>query len=198
MIAARTAGEVARKSAGFRGPVIMTSRSRKVTRFRPRNAAVGVIDMPKGGARTRSGPAPDPTALRRERDAGDWSILPAEGRRGATPEWPLTEQTLREDELWERLWRMPQALMWERYGQELEVGLYVRRLAEAESPDASVAVGTLVRQMADSLGLTTPGMRSNRWRIAAEEAPAAASPRAARAAGSSARSRLKVVPGDRA
>ncbi|MCX4886052.1 hypothetical protein [Streptomyces sp. NBC_00847] len=121
--------------------------------------------MAKGGARTRSGPAPDPDALRRDRDSGEWTILPAEGRQGATPDWPLTEQTDREDELWERLWAMPQALMWERYGQALEVALYVRRLAEAEKPEAFVGLSTLVRQMSDSLGLTTPGMRANRWRV---------------------------------
>ncbi|MGW0626437.1 hypothetical protein [Streptomyces sp. NPDC002758] len=125
--------------------------------------------MAKGGARARSGPAPDPNALRRERDAGEWTILPAEGRSGAAPEWPLTEQSLREAELWEQLWRKPQALMWERYGQELEVALYVRRLTEAELMDSRVNLSTLVRQMADSLGLTTPGMRANRWRIAADE-----------------------------
>jgi hypothetical protein len=85
--------------------------------------------------------------------------------------------------------------MWERYGQELEVALYVRRLAEAEKPDSAVVLSTLVRQMGDSLGLTTPGMRANRWRIAAEEParPAAARKPVAR---SSARSRLKVVSGD--
>lgn len=151
--------------------------------------------MPKGGARTRSGPAPDPAALRRERDAGEWTILPAEGRQGAMPDWPLTGQGDRETELWESLWRKPQALMWERYGQELEVALYVRRLVEVEKPDAGVNLGTLVRQMADSLGLTTPGIRANRWRITSEEPvrSAAASRPTVR---SSSRSRLKVVQGD--
>jgi hypothetical protein len=152
--------------------------------------------MPKGGARTRSGPAPDPNALRRERDAGEWTVLPAEGREGAIPAWPLTGQSIREDELWERLWRMPQALMWERFGQELEVGLYVRRLAAAEEPDATVALGTLVRQMSDSLGLSTPGMRANRWRIdRPDDAPERVSPSAPVAAPNSARSRLRAVPG---
>lgn len=150
--------------------------------------------MAKGGARARSGPAPDPNALRRERDAGEWTILPAEGRSEAAPEWPLTEQSPREAELWERLWKMPQALMWERFGQHLEVALYVRRLTEAELMDSRVNLSTLVRQMGDSLGLTTPGMRANRWRIAAEEParPAARKP----AARPSARSRLKVVSSD--
>lgn len=153
--------------------------------------------MPKGGARTRSGPAPDPTALRRERDAGEWTILPAEGRQGATPDWPLTEQTVREDELWVRLWRMPQALMWERYGQEIEVALYVRRLSEAESHDAGVNLGTLVRQMADSLGLTSPGMRGNRWRIdrGSDEHEAPAPTDGPTIAPTSARARLRAVSG---
>jgi hypothetical protein len=157
-----------------------------------------VIDMPKGGARTRSGPAPDPTALRRERDAGEWTILPAEGREGATPDWPLTEQTDREDDLWVRLWEMPQALMWERYGQELEVALYVRRLAEAEARESSVALSTLVRQLADSLGLSTPGMRANRWRIdrpgEQDEQPAGPAT-VPTIAPTSARARLRAVSG---
>lgn len=151
--------------------------------------------MASGGARSRSGPAPDPTALRRERDSGEWSELPAEGREGATPDWPMEDQLSREADLWEILWRKPQALMWERYGQQYEVALYVRRAVEAEQMDAPVALSTLVRQLADSLGLTTPGMRANRWKILrpAEHverpaAPVALNPK-------SARSRLKAVPG---
>jgi hypothetical protein len=125
--------------------------------------------MPKGGARTRSGPPPDPNALRRERDAGEWTELPGEGRLGEPPEWPLAGQSLRERELWRRLWCSPQALMWERYGQELEVALYVRQLERFEQPRSPIILGTLVRQMADSLGLTTPGLRGNRWKIARDE-----------------------------
>lgn len=155
--------------------------------------------MASGGARARSGPAPDPNALRRERDAGEWTTLPAEGRQGATPDWPLTEQTIRESELWETLWRKPQALMWERYGQDLEVALYVRRLTEAEELESKVNLSTLVRQMADSLGLTTPGLRANRWKIARDEVADRRETREAPAAGvvpkgrRTARDRFKVV-----
>lgn len=151
--------------------------------------------MAKGGARSRSGPAPDPNALRRERDAGEWTILPAGGREGDAPEWPLSEPAARECELWETLWAKPQALMWERYGQELEVALYVRRLAEAEAPESRVNLSTLVRQMADSLGLTTPGMRANRWRIAPDEVSERRQEKAAAPAKRrpSTRSRFKVV-----
>ncbi|MFI9331999.1 hypothetical protein ACIGZJ_31210 [Kitasatospora sp. NPDC052868] len=138
-------------------------------------------------------------ALRRERDAGEWTILPAEGRQGEAPDWPLTEQSLREDGLWQCLWAKPQALMWERYGQELEVALYIRRLTEAELADSRVTLTTVVKQMADSLGLTTPGMRANRWRIIRDEEQAAARPAAGAGPAmnrQSARSRLQVVTGD--
>ncbi|MEU4399767.1 hypothetical protein [Micromonospora orduensis] len=152
--------------------------------------------MPRGGARTNSGPAPDPTALRRERDAGEWTVLPAEGRPGDAPEWPLVGRCARELDLWDRLWAKPQALMWERLGQELEVALYVRNLALAEQPGAPVNLGTLVRQMADSLGLTTPGLRNNRWRITRDEVTERRQDTPAPSARPSSRARLKVVGGD--
>jgi hypothetical protein len=153
-----------------------------------------VITMPKGGARTRSGPPPDPNALARERDAGEWTVLPAAGRQVPAPQWPLTDADERELALWTELWAKPQAFMWARFHQEHEVALYVRRLVEAEKPESKVTVGTLVRQMGDSLGLSTPGMRANRWRIeaAADSSPSVKPPAARR----SARERFKVVDGD--
>lgn len=47
--------------------------------------------MPRGGARVNSGPPPDPNALRRDRpsDKDGWTTLPAEGRQGDPPAWPL-------------------------------------------------------------------------------------------------------------
>ncbi len=126
--------------------------------------------MPKGG-HARSGPAPDPNALRRERDQGEWVTLPAEGRTGAPPAWPLPTKALaRESDLWTRLWAKPQALMWERFDQAEEVAMYVRRLMAAEKRNAPAASFTAVRQLADSLGLSTPGMRANRWKIASSTA----------------------------
>lgn len=125
--------------------------------------------MPKGG-HPRSGPAPDPNAQRRERDEGEWIVLPKDGRSGRAPRWPLDTQTAREKALWKRFWKKPQAVMWERLELVEEVATYVRRFTEAEVRGSPVAVGTLVRQMSDSLGLTTPGLRSNRWKIDAEPA----------------------------
>lgn len=148
--------------------------------------------MTKGG-HARSGPAPDPNALRRDRPSdAEWTTLPAEGRAGDAPDWVLPgTPTVDELALWGRLWKLPQAIEWERRNQFDEVALYCRRFVEASALESPVALSTLVRQMADSLGLTTPGMRSNRWLIAS---PAGSAP--TRRAGASKPRRLKVVAPD--
>lgn len=128
--------------------------------------------MPSGGARTNSGPPPDPNALRRgtSRDTDkEWLTLPAGGRDGDTPVWPLKDQTTREATVWAAMWCKPQAVAWERFGLEWEVALFVRRMVETEVPRSSSNTATLVRQMMDSLGLTTPGMKNNRWKLSDDE-----------------------------
>lgn len=119
--------------------------------------------MAKGGARARSGPAPDPDSL--TQSDGEWTLLPAAGRPGDPPVWPLPSLSEREQTLWERFWSSPQAVMWERQGQELEVALFVRTFGRAEERDATAALVTLVRQGQEALGLSVPGMLRNRWRI---------------------------------
>lgn len=137
--------------------------------------------MPKGGARVNSGPAPDPTALRRDRpndrrgDATGWLRLPSEGRAGDPPDWPLSRPLRRELALWTREWQRPQAVAWEKLSLEVEAAVYIRTLVAAEAHDAPASTRTLLRQQMDSLGLTVPGMARNRWIIeGADEQPAAA------------------------
>jgi hypothetical protein len=122
--------------------------------------------MASGGARARSGPAPDPEALNRLRgtDAA-WHVLPVTGRPGPAPEWPLPNPSGRELELWALLWAKPQATRWEVLGQDHEVALYCRRFVRAEQPDAPVATVVVVRQLGEALGLTIPGLLRNRWQI---------------------------------
>lgn len=149
--------------------------------------------MPKGGRRTRSGPAPDPNALARERDEGEWTVLPESGRTGPAPDWPLSPAaTTRECKVWDELWARPQAIMWEKLGQDFYVGLYVRRLVEAEKKGSAVNLSTLVRQMADALGLTTPGLHSNRWKIERTK-PEAGGEAATTDGPAPSRARLRVV-----
>ena len=122
--------------------------------------------MASGGARARSGPPPNPNSIRPNRDAGDWLILPADGREGDVPVWPLAAAGGAELARWGAIWCRPQAVEWERLGLELEVALYLRAVTIAESADAKAADRTAVRQAQDALGLSIPGMLRNRWRIA--------------------------------
>lgn len=117
------------------------------------------------------GPPPDPLALRRERksDQETWTTLPAGGRQGDTPRWPLASQSNREAVVWAELWQTPQAVMWEANHLEWEVSFFVRRLVEAEVHKSSSQNATLVRQQMDSLGLSMSGMRTNRWKLSSDE-----------------------------
>lgn len=150
--------------------------------------------MSRGGARARSGPAPDPNALRRDRtgDKTTWTTLPAEGRKGRAPAWPLSKQTAREKTLWSAEWKRPQAVQWARNSQHLEVALYVRTVITAEKPDASTNARTLVLRQQEALGISLPGLARNRWRI---EEPAQPEARPQGRTASSAKSRFKVLDG---
>lgn len=147
------------------------------------------------GGHARSGPPPDPNALRRQRDGADWVHLPAAGRTGEAPGWPLSRPSPRELRLWVAEWKRPQAIVWEATGLVLEVALYVRQVATAERRTSTAAERTLVLRQMDSLGLTTGGMARNRWVIDGDSAerdqPGEPQPAAAQSAKE--RARLRVV-----
>ena len=67
------------------------------------------------GARTVSGPPPDPNSRRQQTkaQASGWIDLPAGGRDGDAPAWPFRECEPGEIEAWDELWRSPQAVAWE-------------------------------------------------------------------------------------
>jgi hypothetical protein len=147
-----------------------------------------------GGARARSGPPPERNAIRNGRAGADWIRLPAAGRKGAPPAWPLTRGVKRELAIWDAEWKRPQAIMWEANGQELEVALYVRTLREAEHPKAAASIRTLLVRMQEHLGLSQPGLARNHWIIdsgAAEPTAAPDDPRPT--ATSDARDRMRLV-----
>jgi hypothetical protein len=174
--------------------------------------------MPSGGARARSGPAPDPNALRRDRkdDAG-WTTLPAEGFAGAVPSFPLSRisvydiywedkkrvkefdaeatEALHESELalWEKLWTKPQAFMWAKLELEYEVAAYVRAYLESTSADSNSGLKTAALRMAAEIGLSLPGMHSLRWKFAEDELEAKRSAPASGPKKTSARDRLKAI-----
>ena len=115
------------------------------------------------------GPPPkDPTQRRRRNASPGFKLLPHEGREGPPPEWPLTgSPTVEEWKRWCELWRLPQAVEWERMQDYGTVALYVRTFCAA----AGVLVGAPpdprllaeVRQLDAKIGVSPKAMRDLRW-----------------------------------
>lgn len=154
--------------------------------------------MTSGGARARSGPPPDPDAIRRDRpsDQAGWVTL-GKPREGDPPPWPLTESSKREDALWARLWTTPQAVQWEALNLTDEVALYVRVFCEASQTEAKADVRTLVLRLREGLGLSMAGLARNRWRIATAE-PTTEATRKDDRRRPSAKDRLRLIQGQAA
>lgn len=122
------------------------------------------------------GRAPKPNARRPNRGLAGGALvrLPAAGRSGPAPVWPLGRPSRREAELWERIWRTPQAVAWERLDWADTVALYCRVQVQAERPKAPMMVLAEARQMQDRLGLSPMSLLRLRWEIvdeATEDAP---------------------------
>ena len=124
--------------------------------------------MSHGGARNRSGPPPDPKSGRSDRRGLSFTQLPNEGYRGEIPEYPAPAPSGRVLELWESLWRRPQAAAWARQPWRWDAIAELARLQErAEADDCPVAVYDKLRQWRADLGLTPAGLIENGWQIAA-------------------------------
>lgn len=123
--------------------------------------------MARGGARNRSGPPVDPKSGRSARRGLSFKALPNEGYQGEVPEFPVPGAGGRELEVWESLWRRPQAAAWAvqpwRWDAIAELAMLQVR---AEARDCPVAVYDKLRQWRADLGLTPAGMLENGWQIA--------------------------------
>ncbi|MCO1575490.1 hypothetical protein M8C13_06930 [Crossiella sp. SN42] len=98
--------------------------------------------------------------------------LPASGRTGQAPAWPLPVNddpafAERESALWTTLWRTPQAVAWERLDWLVEPALYVRLVAAAEAKHLKSAAEA--RQWSDRLGLSPLALLRLRWEITEDE-----------------------------
>lgn len=118
--------------------------------------------------------------------AGDWQDLPAL-RVGATPKWPLGRCTPAMRGLWQRLWRTPQAALWEPLGlgTQLSVARYVTQsvwvaqvmAGEVQAGQYGMAQAIAeLRQLEDRLGLSPKGAQERRWRPSAPSAASASAP----------------------
>lgn len=127
--------------------------------------------MGSGGARARSGPPPNQFSARSEKR--EFTDLPAGGFDGYVPVFPLPDvgdgTRKREVQLWKRIWRYPQAVMWsrEKWRQDA-VAHYVRISIRVEN-GAKAAEVTAMLRLRDEIGLSPAGMALNGWRVAADQ-----------------------------
>lgn len=151
------------------------------------------------------GPTPKKNLHAQPRRISDTAveILPAQGRQGPPPAWPLEGQFVNEPELWAALWKLPHAVAWEKLHLERIVARYCRILVEAEcggtrksvegdeetyvESRAITAARQAAQNMEDRLGLSPLSMRRLQWEV---EAPPAA---AEEKKGDDVRTRLQVM-----
>lgn len=114
------------------------------------------------------GPAPKSEPVRRNSRVGPLR-LPAEGRKGKAPAWPLDDtQADAEKRAWTQLWATPQAVAWERLGWTRSVARYCRMLVQAEE-SMRPSLLAQVTAMEDRLGLTPKAMRMLLWEVVVDE-----------------------------
>ena len=112
-------------------------------------------------------PGPPPSRNpRRTNKRPEWRTLPAAGRTGDPPAFPLGKPTKAIAALWVELWSSPQAAAWESLGWTRVVARYAKLLILAERRDATAALLGEVRQLEDRLGLSPMAMRRLQWEIA--------------------------------
>lgn len=142
------------------------------------------------------GPPPKNDGTRRSKGAMSYVLaeLPSDGRKGRAPAWPLAGRARRG---WAALWKLPQAVMWEKMHSELAVARYLMLRVSMEDSlvageEVKSAVFSEIRQSEDALGLSPKGMQTLRWRVTTDEVEEQR--QAKRAAGpSNRRARLRVV-----
>lgn len=150
--------------------------------------------MTRGGARNRSGPAPDPNSGRSERRGFKLTALPSEGYDGEVPDFPLPYPVPRELDVWASLWTTPQACAWSLESWRwMNIADLVRLQVRGEAHDAPVNIATVVRQLRADLGLTPAGLKENGWAIAVDEVASKREETTEAPTRPSSRSKLKVV-----
>lgn len=169
--------------------------------------------MPKGGARTRSGPAPDENSGRSEQRGFSLTALPSEGYRGRAPAFPLPKinrygvdgpnaaatRTFRAREIaiWREIWKTPQAAAWSKESWRWPtVGEFCRIKAAVElDPDSNAALLSRLREYRNEIGLSPDGLKANGWKVAGDEVAAKAAKKATPAKRTEPTRRLRSVSG---
>lgn len=153
--------------------------------------------MTSGGARNRNR-RPDESSGRSDRRGYVLTALPAEGYTGDVPDWPLSDQSARESEVWLAAWRSPQACAWSMPSEAWRlrtVAMWVRLTVRCEDPEAPASLLAQLHRFADQIGMTTAGLSEMGWKVAVDEVAErrGASEAVAPSKPKSSRDRMKVV-----
>lgn len=114
------------------------------------------------------GPPPKPNGERRRRNAprANTTLLPAGGRPGPAPKWPLGGLPA---EGWDDIWSRPQAVMWEKMGADEIVARYLllrEKIADPAYPESqNASFWNVLTNLEDRLGLTPTAMMRLQWEI---------------------------------
>lgn len=154
--------------------------------------------MPRGGARNRSGPKPDPKSARSEQRGISLTALPSEGYKGKIPPFPLADVVRRESEVWREAWRTPQACAWALPSEQWRhrtVAMWVRVAVRCEADDAPATLYGQLHRFADQIGFTTAGLAEMGWKVAEDEVAAKSRQHVAAPAAAPPTRRLRAVNG---
>jgi hypothetical protein len=114
-----------------------------------------------------SGAKKAPGTLRR-RNSARITTIPADGRKGQAPAWPLGTATAAERRRWVALWKKPQAVIWEAEHLQEFVARYVRVVLQAEEKLWAKSLAE-ARQMEDRLLLNAMAMFRTQTQIVDDE-----------------------------
>jgi hypothetical protein len=126
--------------------------------------------MSRGGARNRSGPQANEASGRSDARGYSLTALPAR-YDGDVPEFPLSEASQRELDLWAEKWRGPHGAAWSQPSERWrlwDVALWVRTAVRCEAPDANAALLSNLHRLGDRAGLSTAGLAEMGWKVAVD------------------------------
>lgn len=180
--------------------------------------------MASGGRRVGAGRKPDENSARSERTGYKLDALPPTGYDGPIPDFPLPRRAVmrweyeekaryevadreateriaaRELELWNWAWSTPQACAWSLTSEAWRlpnIAMWVRTFVICEGAEATAADKNSLHRFAEQIGLTTAGLASMGWKIAAD-APVEQEAEPAEKSTGSSRGKLTVMTGGRA
>lgn len=131
-----------------------------------------MIPVTSGGARPRSGTAPDPNSARSDRKGLKFHTLPSEGYDGEIPKFPRPVLFGSEVTYWNAVWRTPQAALWATPQWSWiipAVAHYCSLMAQSEFVDCPVGVHAQIRGREGEILLTNDALIRAGYIIAADE-----------------------------